>query len=172
MRGNDWEFFSYPRGDLGDRTTSLPSYRSGRGLLSTGSKPSGWLGFLKTLSHPVQEKGLREVPEPLLPFPCHACSPCQPGWSWPGVPEGGEGCQEFSERESSHHEIWWQRIKCEMGPSLLLADEVFGTSVCMKDSISGMERETQLRSPGSWKVCVGGLALNSLPLLPQSTFCS
>ena len=34
MRGNDWEFFSCPRGDLGDRTTSLPSYRSGRSLLS------------------------------------------------------------------------------------------------------------------------------------------
>lgn len=42
MRGNDWEFFSRPRGDLGDRTTSLLSYRSGRSLLSTGSKPSGW----------------------------------------------------------------------------------------------------------------------------------
>lgn len=150
MRGNDWEFFSCPRGDLADRTTSLLSYRSGRSLLSTGSKPSGWLGILSALSAQVQEKGLGVVPEPLVPFPCHACSSCQPGWSWPGVPEGGEGRQEFSERESSHHEIWRQGIKCEMGPSLLLADEVFGTSVCMEDGIAGMERETWLREAAGY----------------------
>ena len=91
------------------------------------------------------------MPEPLVPFPCHACSSCQPGWSWPGVPEGGEG-RQFSERKSSHHEMWRQGIECEMGPSLLLADEVFGTSVCMEGGISGMESKTWLREAAA---CMG-----------------